>query len=241
MRSLSMWRLILFAALLSGAPAVGPGRVGAEPAGTAATDLPGFGPSLCLAGRGLAYLGERNRVLRSTDGGERWTVSFWGRFQRAREFEVEVGCAGRTAWALFVGPGAASSQKPYVVYRTLDAGQRWTAVAEESYIGVVYPAARARRSFGPYPGPFAVAGPTTAIFLGLAAVLGRRGEVLMNGTADSGRTWRQRVVPCLSPLHPVTLHFTSRLRGWVMGTCWGRETVVSTTDGGRSWSRRVLP
>jgi hypothetical protein len=180
-------------------------------------------------------------VWMTTNGGRKWTISFTGVFLRPSGFQDTIGCSGSTVWVLFVGPGAAMNQKPYVLYRSTDGGLHWAARMEEGYFGSVYPHAHARKDLGGYPGPFTVVNPTSAYFLGFTYPIGMHGQVMLSGTTTDGRSWYQHPVPCIWALRPVTFAFTAPGYGWVAGTCNGREAAEMTTNGGHTWTRHFLP
>ncbi|MBV9279257.1 MAG: hypothetical protein JOZ41_04175 [Chloroflexi bacterium] len=198
-------------------------------------------PTLCFGDAAHGWLARGNRVWTTSDGGARWRLSFQPRLEPPSAFRPEVQCAAATAWVLFVGTGAAMNQSPYVLYHTADGGMLWAAAAEEGYFGSAYPDARARRSLGEHPGPFAVASRTHAYFLGIDPVVGPQGSVELDATGDDGRTWRRSLLPCLSPLQPVAIRFVSSTTGWVSGSCRGAATVLLTGDSGRTWLRHALP
>lgn len=198
------------------------------------------GAAICVGDASHGWLAQGNRVLLTADGGRTWKLSFQGRFERASEFRASIGCSGETAWALFVGPGAAMNQKPYILYRTDDGGARWDAESEEGYFGSMYPDAHVQRTLGAYPGPFVVLSRTAAYFLGSTLPVGPQGTVYLSGTSDAGRSWRKGAVPCLSAVHPFTLAFTSVRHGWIVGVCNGRSMSLVTDDGGRTWSRHPI-
>ncbi|MDQ2745144.1 MAG: hypothetical protein M3Z66_23000 [Chloroflexota bacterium] len=198
-------------------------------------------PSLCFSDAVHGWLAQRNRVWTTSNGGASWRLRFRPRLEAPSNFHPEVQCVAETAWVLFVGTGATMNQSPYVLYLTADGGKHWAAAAEEGFFGSAYPDARAQRSLGEHPGPFAVASRTTAYFLGIDPVVGPQGSVGLNATVDSGRTWRHSVLPCLSPLQPVTIRFLSPTAGWVSGSCRGKATVLLTRNSGHTWLRHTLP
>lgn len=205
------------------------------------TPGPASTASVCLRGSGHYWLAKQSRVFDSVDGGRTWKLSFRGAFHRPSQFEATIGCAGQTVWALFVGPGGASSQKPYVVYRTVDGGHHWVAEMEEPFFGSLYPRARAPLSVGAFPGPFVVVNRNTAYFVGADLATGPTGTVRLSATRNAGHTWLQRPIPCLSAFRPLVVQFASADEGWLIGTCKRHNTLLLTKDGGRRWSRRALP
>lgn len=96
--------------------------------------------SVCFANDGLGYAGDGGQVLRTTDGGQSWSVAFDVGHPEAGPWHPTVVCGDgvRAARVQFVGTGAALSHAPYVTYRTLD-GQSWQLEYVEGYtLGSVF-------------------------------------------------------------------------------------------------------
>lgn len=198
-------------------------------------------PSVCFTDTLHGWLARANHVWSTTNGGRTWEPRFTGAFQKPNDFTSSIRCAGDAAWVLFVGFGAASEQKPYVVYRTLDGGRHWRPELEEGYFSSVYPKAHVREGIGGYPGPLVVVNPTTAYFLGTNIPVGRHGQVVFTGTTTGGASWFDHPVSCLYADRRFTIRFRSATAGWLTGACNGHEALLTTTNGGHSFVRRQLP
>jgi photosystem II stability/assembly factor-like uncharacterized protein len=207
--------------------------------------------SVCSGGLRVTWVGDRDRVLRSSNGGVSWRVvlrapGWW----RAEASSALVGCAGPTvAYVLFVGGGAAG-HVAQVVYRTLDAGRSWRPVLAEGMVRSRFAGVGAETE--PSPGPFAVVDRRHAVFAGFCGPClgGPRASAAIQATADGGRTWRRTGIPERCGPEAAAISFVDARRGWLAATrqrapfagcraAAGGE-VLATRDGGRSW-RRVYP
>src|SRR5439155_17244561 len=105
--------------------------------------LPTEGPadvqSVCFGDATHGWFGSGTTVWR-TSGGGGWEFEWQAPLNPLGGWYAQVSCAGpKVVWVLFVGAGAALSHKPYVLYRSTDAGQQWTAIFAEAYTGPIYP------------------------------------------------------------------------------------------------------
>jgi photosystem II stability/assembly factor-like uncharacterized protein len=198
--------------------------------------------SICFGGVTDGWAARGATVLRTRDGGHTWHTIFAPRIYHGAQWLATIHCDGTAvAWVLLSpGDDSAASQQPYVLYRTLDRGHHWRAVAEERYFEGAYPAARATEELGAYIGPFSVVDRRTAYVLGLCPVCSVQGTVQLAGTPDGGRTWRPAVrVPALTSHGPYAIAFVDATHGWVSGPIRGHGAILATADGGRTWTRQV--
>ena len=205
---------------------------------------PSAGPvdSICFGGVTEVWAARGATVLRTRDGGHTWHTIFAPRIYHGAQWLATVHCVGTAvAWVLLSpGDDGAASQQPYVLYRTLDGGHHWRAVAEERYFAGAYPAARATEELGAYSGPFSVVDRRTAYVLGLCPVCSMQGTVHLAGTPDGGRTWRPAVrVPGLTSHGPYAIAFVDASHGWVAGPIGGHGAILATSNGGGTWTRQI--
>ena len=83
--------------------------------------------SVCFSGRENGWLGADGKLYESADGGHSWQLRAGGPTGQGAPTApgvMFVQCASGSAWALDVGPGAASSQQPHIGYYARPAGPR---------------------------------------------------------------------------------------------------------------------
>lgn len=184
--------------------------------------------ALC-ATRAGAWVAGREVVWRRGAGG--WRVALPARLDRGGEGPLpELGCRGRSVWALF-HRGVAAGSEGYDVFRSLDGGRTWRAV-----LAGLDPLRPRLPRLAPRPGPLAVLGGGAAVLVGFCPVCGR-GPVTVVSTADGGRSWR-RSTP-LQGYAPAAVSFVDRRRGWLLTASPAGSAAAgliwATADGGRTW------
>jgi Photosynthesis system II assembly factor YCF48 len=208
-----------------------------------ALHVPARPQTVCFDNAQQGWLGAAGRLYRSADGGRTWKlVTAGARPPRAGFMAwMIVQCAGDgAAWALDIGPGAASSQEPHIGYYASPEGV--VPLFAEQYFphpGVTV----TTDSPGSYPGPISAIGPTSAAFIDWCPACEPGPSVpwvLVTGTT----VIREGDVGGLT--QPESASFLSSQLGWVTGivvryhgpTSRWYQRIVTTSDGGRSW--RVL-
>ena len=204
--------------------------------------VPAEPQTVCFDNAEQGWLGAAGRLYRSANGGRTWTLATAGvRPREGGTAWMTVQCAGDgAAWALDIGPGAASNQEPHVGYFASPEGV--APVFAEQYFphpGVSVTA----DSPGSYPGPMSAVSPTSAAFIDFCPACEPGASVpwdLVTGTT----VIREGNVGGLT--QPESASFLSAQLGWVTGivvryhgtTSRWYQRIVTTSDGGRSW--RVL-
>jgi hypothetical protein len=208
-----------------------------------ALHVPATPQTVCFDNAEQGWLGAAGRLYRSTDGGRTWKLATAGaRPSRAGlRAWMTVQCAGDgAAWALDIGPGAASSQEPHIGYYASPEGV--APLFAEQYFphpGVTV----TTDSPGSYPGPISAISPTSAAFIDWCPACEPGPSVpwaLVTGTT----VIREGDVAGLT--QPESASFLSSRLGWVTGivvrhhgtTIRWYQRIVTTGDGGRRW--RVL-
>lgn len=199
--------------------------------------------SVCFNDAGQGWLGAAGKLYQTHDGGARWTEAAAGPggFSPGYLPAMVVQCAGDgSAWALDVGPGAASSQQPHVGYHAGPDGV--VPIFAEQYFP--HPGVTVRTSSpGSYAGPVSAISPSAAAFVDWCPVCGPTGEGTVPwDLATGGTVTREGNVGHLN--QPEAASFLSATLGWVVGivsrpddTAAPRQyqRIVATDNGGRSW------
>lgn len=198
--------------------------------------------TVCFTDPRDGWLGAAGRLYRTTDGGRRWDQVTAGvtPISARYPYTMIVQCAGTSsAWALDIGPGAASSQQPHVGYHAGPAGA--APIFAEQYFP--HPGARARTdSPGSYAGPFSAISPAAAAFIDWCPACGPGTAPWDLVTGSGASRARERNVGGLND--PAAASFVSPKLGWVAGivnhynaTGITRQDqrIVVTDDGGRTW------
>ncbi len=203
---------------------------------------PADAQSVCFGTPRRGWLGAEGALFRTVDGGRSWQPTSARVRSRAPNYPalMTVQCAGADgAWALAIGPGAASSQEPHVGFH---AGPRGTkAIFAEQYFQNPGSGPHAQ-SPGSYAGPFSAISPAVAAFIDWCAACGAGTApwdlAVLRGTALR----REGNVMGLNTATGAS--FVSQRQGWVTGeqirsgpsgTARVTWRVVSTSDGGRTW------
>jgi len=158
-----------------------------------------------------------------------------------RTWFASVHCAADSAaWAQFTSTPV-GDQRPFVVYRTSDAGQHWQAVLLNKKTPEAYPLLNGIADGpGPWPGPFAAVDANIAFFLGVCPACGSHGAISIAGTTDGGANWQAvATVPDVTIAGPIAISFADATHGWVVGTTAnGSPVVEATANGGTTWTRQ---
>lgn len=195
--------------------------------------------SLCFDDASAGWLGAAGKLYRTTDAGRSWTVVTAGPRPPSAGFvaAMTVQCAGSgDAWALDIGPGAASNQEPHIGYYASASGA--VPLFAEQYFP--HPGVSVTtESPGSYAGPISAISPSSAAFLDWCPACGP-GIVpwdLVTGTTVT----REGNVGGLTQAQSAS--FLSPQIGWVAGTLTrfsanssrSYQRIVWTDDGGRTW------
>jgi len=195
--------------------------------------------ALCVASPTRGWVAHGGTVWRTITAGIDWRhsrlLADGGGFPRP-----ELGCHGKSVWALF-HRGVAAGSESYVVFRSLDGGRTWRAVLA----GLDQARSRLPR-ISAYSGPFAVLG-RTAVFAGSCGACGNgRGTTTVVRTTDGGRTWRSTTLGLDG--YPTAVALADAAHGELIVYSPGSRigTVLATRNGGRTWrvqlrSRRLAP
>jgi hypothetical protein len=196
--------------------------------------------TVCFTGPSYGWLGARDGVYRSTDGGQSWHSSLVrpdksdGSFGQATLIE----CAGPLAlWVYFQSNVGALSHSPYLAYATVD-GKTWRLVFGEWYTESTLMAQTAPYGPDSYPGSFSVIDPSDAAFLG-------DGPATMKVAMDMA-TQGGAVVTMSGFIRDASwtagASFVSLSTGWVIvGLNGGNAMAIeATTDGGLHWSQQLM-
>ena len=218
-----------------GAPASGGEVVGSTDGGRSWRILtgPANAQSVCFDAAGQGWLGAGGRLYRSADGGRTWTLAAAGtRTTAGFTATMIVQCAGDgAAWALDIGPGAASSQQPHVGYHA-DAAAVVPVFAEQYF---PHPSATVTaQAPGSYAGALSALSSSAAAFVDWCPACGNGTVPWALVSASGAAITRKGDVPGLT--QPEAASFLSAQDGWIAGTA-GRhgQRIVATANGGRSW------
>jgi hypothetical protein len=99
-----------------------------------------------------------------------------------------VRCSGQAIWVVFVN-GVGMMHEEYVGVRSADRGRTWHVVFAQQ------PGLPSRRGIDAEVGPWKLAGPRVAYFVGSCPACGGFGTVSLSVTTDAGRTFRRYRVP----------------------------------------------
>jgi len=150
----------------------------------AGVPTPGAVSTACFGAGGAGWIGTRQAVDRTSDGGAHWNQSYvpsGALGQRIYAFD-RVQCFGQTAW-LLMNLGAAMNQEAAVVVRTLDGGAHWQAVDNQGIGGPGPGTPAAPDILLSHPGPFQLTGSGSACLTSYSSV---SIDVRVTTTADGG-------------------------------------------------------
>ena len=99
-----------------------------------------------------------------------------------------VRCSGQAIWVVFVN-GVGMMHEEYVGVRSADRGRTWHVVFAQQ------PGLPSRRGIDAEVGPWTLAGPRAAYFVGSCPACRGLGTVSLSVTTDAGRTFRRYRVP----------------------------------------------
>jgi photosystem II stability/assembly factor-like uncharacterized protein len=203
---------------------------------------PADAQSVCFSDPRHGWLGAAGNLYATADGGRVWTslaTATRPAGSTTGTGSMSVECASGAAWALSVGPGAASSQQPHVGYHADETSA--AAIFAEPYFQSpgTGPAAAAP---GSYAGPFSAVDSADAVFIDSCSACGY-GTAPWDVASRSGATLtKEGNVGAITS--PEAASFLSAKTGWVAGTdtvyqasgkSRAQERIVATTDGGRTW------
>jgi len=200
---------------------------------------PADAQSVCLNDPAHGWLGADGRLYRTADDGRTWTLAAPGvrPFHPADPATMVVQCAGDSAWALDIGPGAASSQMPHIGYHAGPAGT--AAIFAEQYFP--HPGASAPAdSPGAYPGTLSALSAAAAVYIDYCPACGYGTAPWALATGNGASLAREGNVGDLNV--PVAASFLTPAQGWVVGSVFDQRNpsertwrIVATSDGGRTW------
>lgn len=192
--------------------------------------------AVCFAGPEIGWAASGSAILRTLDAGRSWTKVASGPNNAINPaWQATLHCAGGAAWALFVG-GAGMSHQEYLAERTLDLGAHWETVLAEPYFPVAPPSTA---EIDAYPGPFGLAGPAQAGFLGWCPACGF-GSWSYTRTADGGRSFAHQRLSGLDGATLAAIAFADPAHAWIAGSAAGGGFLLASADGGATW-RRAYP
>lgn len=195
--------------------------------------------SACAIGSDVAYVGYEATVLFTDDAAQSVSYVLQPDIDTSGNWISQVACPSRNAvWALLTNDRRSNNARPYIVYRTTDAGAHWSAVLANPAARAMYARVTAAGAPGPYPGPMFAVDSLTAFVLGVD-LSGKSGVSIVR-TSDGGATWS--APSAVAPLAgaPLALAFADGLHGYVAGRGSSGDVIVATSDGGKSW-RQVYP
>jgi photosystem II stability/assembly factor-like uncharacterized protein len=194
--------------------------------------------TVCFTSATGGWLGARDGVYRSTDGGQTWRLAL-----RRTDYSPNaygqvtlIECSGPVAlWVYVQGGFAATSHLPYAAYSSID-GRDWRLVFDESF----FPDVPQTAPGGPdsYPGSFSVVDPDDAVFVGdgpatmrAPVVAASQGGAVLDRRGTIGDAW-----------WTAGASFTSMSTGWVVAglNAGNAMAVYATVDGGARWSRQLV-
>lgn len=191
--------------------------------------------SICFADAQHGWVGRGAELWQTSNAGATWQLAWTAPLGDAGGWYAQVACVGSSVWTLFVGEGAASSHKPYALFRRADGGSAWTALLAEVYMEPSYPALRALEGPGTYPGPLVVPASATALFLGWSPA--GTGSLRLARTTDGGQHWSMHLFTQLSGVAPghAGMAFVGAKHGWIITGPPLPQQVFRTSDGGETW------
>lgn len=178
-----------------------------------------------------------NRLYKTADGGRTWNRIFTAPVLTSNQeipWQASVRAASaNNVWLLIAGGGAGMSQLAYVVFHTTN-GRSFTPVLDEGYFASLYPAVHLAEghNLGAQPGPFAVCGNRTAIFLGWYP-----DQLQLTRTADAGRTFAKYkiggtdVKNAPNFFSPLAISCVNGTHAWLAGNRSKRGIILCSTDG----------
>jgi photosystem II stability/assembly factor-like uncharacterized protein len=198
-----------------------------------AVDAPCGAEMVCFSDPSNGWLGVRNRIYRSDDGGSHWVESLAVPGWVATGHTTSLQCVRGGAWAYFHGQGAAMSHAPYVAYHATVGP--WNPVMKEEMTG---PAGVDAPGGGTYPAPMSAVSADTAVFLTytppgdppIGMVLARRGGQALTPI---------RSLPTAAGNSPVSASFVTLDKGWVIVTDGLQWVILATSDGGTTWRKQA--
>lgn len=186
--------------------------------------------TVCFGNSRAGWLGAHGKLYFSADGGRSWRLQARGPHGDGAPRPpgvMFVQCASGSAWALDVGPGAASNQEPQIGYHATPAGA--VPLFAEGY----FPHPGVRVSFeapGSYAGPISAISSSEAVFVGWCPVCGY-GTAPWDLALGGGSKLIRAGSTVGGIIQALGASFLSASEGWVVGS----TRIVHTQDGGASW------
>lgn len=150
----------------------------------AGVPTPGTTFTACFATGGEGWIGTKQAVARTTDGGAHWDPSYIpsGVLSEGISALDRVQCIGQTAWFL-MKLGAGMNQEAALVVRTLNGGADWQAVDNQGIGGPDPGTPAAPDILQAHPGPLQLTGADSACLTSSSSV---STDVRVTTTADGG-------------------------------------------------------
>jgi hypothetical protein len=193
--------------------------------------------SECFQDGQTGWIATRHGIYATVTGGRRWREIGRDLSGTKHAPSVTLQCAGRgVAWALAVGPGAASSQSPHIGYRLSTTTN--TPLFAEQYFP--HPEVKiANGAAGSYAGPFSAISPDAAAFVDWCPACGAGTAPWLIAGNDPRSLTSEGDVGRLT--NPTAAGFTSTTAGCVAGLYnrWRKHDalarIVCTSDG-KHWA-----
>ena len=150
----------------------------------AGVPTPGATFTACFGTGGAGWIGTKQAVDRTSDGGAHWSQSYVpsGVLSEGISALDRVQCFGQTAWFLLKF-GAGMNQEAALIVRTLDGGADWQAVDNQGIGGPEPGTPTAPDILQAHPGPFQLTGSDSACLTSSSSV---SIDVRVTTTADGG-------------------------------------------------------
>lgn len=183
--------------------------------------------SVCFANDSLGYAGDGAQVLRTTDGGQNWSLAFDVGHAEAGPWHPTVICgdSARAARVQFTGAGAALSHAPYVVYRTTD-GASWQLEYVEGYtLGSVF-ASPSTPQLGSYPSILGSLGSDRWWFITCSPPVDVQSYLVVDANGNTVAKGDVKTRGCSNNAQVIDERHVVAVSG---------KSVVATEDGGATW------
>lgn len=183
--------------------------------------------SVCFTNDSLGYAGDGGQVLRTTDGGQSWSLAFDVGHPEAGPWSPTVICGDGmpAARVQFTGRGAALSHAPYVVYRTID-GASWQLEYLEGYtLGSVF-ASPSAPQLGSYPSILGSLGSDRWWFITCSPPVDVQSYLVVDTIGSTIARGEVKTRGCSNNAQVVDVRHVVAVSG---------KSVIATEDGGATW------